>query len=500
MRAKRIAYTSITQFLNVIATVIAGFVLPRLILTNFGSDYYGIIAAITQFMGYGALLVAGVGGATRAALYKPLAEQNNELISGIMCATMIFMRKVAFVFVGILIVVAAIYPLLVSEDFEWFFVFSLILILGGGSFITFFFGAAYSMLIQADQRFYITTIVSICTVALNIGIAALLILAGNEIRVVYLASLLVFAINPIYIYIYARKRYKFNHAVAPNNNAIRQRWDAFAHEIVNFINRNAPIVILTIFVGIFEVAVYALYHLIISKIMRIINSLVGGMIPAFGDMIAKNEHKTLQKGLTLYDFVINSLSILLITCTILLIVPFVTVFTLGIDDANYYRPLFAVIACSSLFVTFAGVPHFHLIHAAGHFKQTKYIIYAELAIGVTLAITLVQWFGIVGVALGMLCATIFRTIALALYASKHLVKRSMWVFVRRMLVSLLTAGVIIAIAQLLPTMAETTYVAWILHALPVFGTAVAVTALSTLLFYREEARMLFTKVRGVVRR
>ena len=54
--------------------VICGLILPRLILSTFGSSYNGITSSITQFLSCVTLLRAGIGGVTRASLYKPLAD------------------------------------------------------------------------------------------------------------------------------------------------------------------------------------------------------------------------------------------------------------------------------------------------------------------------------------------------------------------------------------------------------------------------------------------
>ena len=41
---------------------IKGLIVPRLIITNYGSDVNGLISSITQFLAYISLLEGGVGG------------------------------------------------------------------------------------------------------------------------------------------------------------------------------------------------------------------------------------------------------------------------------------------------------------------------------------------------------------------------------------------------------------------------------------------------------
>ena len=77
MRGRKAAINSFFYLLEEVVSVICGFILPRLILSAFGSKYNGLTTSITQFLGAAVLLRSGLGGATRAALYKPLAEHDN---------------------------------------------------------------------------------------------------------------------------------------------------------------------------------------------------------------------------------------------------------------------------------------------------------------------------------------------------------------------------------------------------------------------------------------
>lgn len=61
MRSKKaLANISVALILQIVA-IICGLILPRLIISTFGSDVNGLINSITQFLGYIILLEAGVG-------------------------------------------------------------------------------------------------------------------------------------------------------------------------------------------------------------------------------------------------------------------------------------------------------------------------------------------------------------------------------------------------------------------------------------------------------
>jgi hypothetical protein len=60
--------------------LILGLVVPRIILTNYGSDTNGFISTITQIFTYMALLEAGISASSRNALYKPIKENDKQYL------------------------------------------------------------------------------------------------------------------------------------------------------------------------------------------------------------------------------------------------------------------------------------------------------------------------------------------------------------------------------------------------------------------------------------
>jgi len=501
MRTKRIAYNTISRLLTAVVSVAAGLVIPRLVLSHFGSDYYGVITSITQFMGYIAVLAMGAYSVTQTALYKPLAERDAYSVSRIVRASEIFMRKIAYIFAIAVVIFSILYPLLVIDDFEWSFTFVMVFILGAGPFFQYYLWITYCAVLEADQRGYIIIFVQICANIINAIIIVYTIVTGNIIQIVYLASTVVLVIPSFVIYFYTKKHYKIIKPVEPDMTAIKHRWDAFAHSFAAFVRTNMDVIIITLFLGVIEVSVYAVNYFALISIATIIGSFIGpGVNAAFGNMIAKNEHNNVKDTLRFFEFIVNSLSTLLFTCAALLIVQFVSVYTLGVDDANYYRPVFTYLVCFAQFSQILRSPYESLVYAAGHFKQTRNGAIVETAIQVVISIILINFLGIVGVAVGALCAAVFRTVQIIIYVSHNIVERSVWTAIKKSLLSLLTAVIIIAITRFLPEMSDTNYIAWVLHAIPVFGIALGVVVVISILFYRKEIVMLLKGVLTIIRK
>lgn len=76
-----------------------GLIVPRFILTSYGSEVNGLLTTVTQIFTYVGLLEAGIGNASLNALYKPLAEANQYDASDIFSATQKYFRKVTFIYI-----------------------------------------------------------------------------------------------------------------------------------------------------------------------------------------------------------------------------------------------------------------------------------------------------------------------------------------------------------------------------------------------------------------
>lgn len=500
MRSKKALFNTVTSISYEVVAVICGLILPRLILSNFGSSYNGITTSITQFLSCVALLKGGIGAVTRASLYKPLAENNAYEISAIVNATSKFMRKIALIFLGSIFVFAAVYPLLVRKEFDWLFSFTLVLILGISTFIQYYFGLAYQFLFEADQRQYVLMAAQIISTILNTVIAAILIHFGATIHIVKLGSAFAFSLNPIFIYLYASKKYKINKKVPANNKSISQRWDAFAQSVAYFVHNNTDVIVLTIFTNTKEVSVYTVYNYVIVNIRNIISTFVMGFGAAFGNMLAKGEKALIESNLKIYELIVFGASSVIYTTAGIMIVPFALLYTSGVNDVSYNRPLFAFIfTVAGCFSSFR-IPYQTIVEAAGHFKQTRNGAIAEAAINITLSVILVIKFGIIGVAIGTLFATVFRSFQYAIYLSKHIVLRKITIFISHIVVNAVVALITFLISKFLINFEMPNFFYWVIKSILVVLISSLISLILHFLFYKNDMIILKNKMFSLIKR
>lgn len=493
MRKKKVYANLTSALLLQLVALICGFILPRLILVSFGSAYNGIVNSVNQFLSCVTLLRAGIGGVTRAALYKPLNEKNMKRTAEITLATEIFMRKVAAIFTVFLIVFAMCYPFFVKDEFTWLFSFTLILALGFSTVVQYLFGITYSFLLQADQKLYIYNSLQILTYILNTIVTVVLINKGFEIRIVKLASSTVFCITPLVMYAYVHIKYKLPRDVRPDHACISQRWDAFAHQVAAFVHNNTDLMVLTIFSTLYQVSVYSVYYLVVNGIRKLIDTCSGSIEALFGNMIANQEGDSIRLRVQLYEWLLHIISGVMFGAAAFLVVPFVSVYTRSVVDTDYINPVFGCLICLAELMACIRLPYQNLTEAAGHFKQTKKDAITEAVLNIVVSVILVRFWGISGVAVGTLIAMTYRTTRFASYASSVFIKRPFIEYIKRLLISLLSLGLYetVLFSKFYETALRysTDYYHWTILAMTVTVPLAVYLAVVNICFYPQLARV-----------
>ena len=163
MRKKSLALTTIFSLIYQVVVVICGIILPKLYMKYFGSELNGLVTSITQFLGFITLLEAGVGNVVQSSLYRPLAQKDDAEISKIIISSNRFFRKIALILAVYVAGLMVFYPFFVSNQYDWVFTATLILIISISSFAQYFFGISYQMLLNADQKGYVRLVLQIVT-------------------------------------------------------------------------------------------------------------------------------------------------------------------------------------------------------------------------------------------------------------------------------------------------------------------------------------------------
>ena len=476
-----------------VVTILSGFIVPRIILTYFGSEVNGLVGSVNQFLNYVDLLEGGVGGVVTAALYKPLREKDYSKVSGIVNATSYFFRRIAFIAVAYMLILATLYPRFVQTGFSYSYAFALILVLGINLFVQYCFSFTYRILLKADRKVWIVSLAQSVCVALNIVSVILAAKYFHDILILRLLTAVIFFLQPLFFGTYIRKNYSLDRRAEKDQQALKQRWDGFAINLASFVHSNTDLVILTIFSTLTQVSVYYVHYLVISAVRKLVISFSQALEPSFGNVYAGGNQKETEKAFDLYAFLTGAVAAFAFTCEMLLLSPFISIYTSGVTDANYHRVLFDVLLSLAEFVFCFRDPYIVATYAAGKFRETAKYAAAEAVLNIAVSLVLVQKWGITGVAVGTLFAMAVRMLMTVFYLKRTVLFRP----VRKFWKSLLIFGGDMAavsgiVYKFLPLRASG-YFSWFLLAFQIGCIATIFLLLVCIIFYRVETSEVLGK-------
>lgn len=486
-RTSRVKANGIVSLAYQLVLLVCGFVVPRLMIDAFGSEAYGATVSITQMLAYITLLEGGVGGVARAALYGYLAKKDIEGISAVMAEIQKFFRIVGCIFVAYVVVLAFSFKTISNvECLDQVSSFALVIVISISTVGQYFIGISNSVLLQAAQKTYVSNAISIVATIVNTLCVFLLIYLGFDLVIVKLASSCIFFLRPVLLYLYVRKNYEL--VKKPRQKKVlQQKWNGLAQHIAFFLHSNTDVVVLTCFANLSLVAVYAVYNMIVSHMQSLVCSCLSGVEALFGDMLAKCEYDQLEQSFNSYETLISVVAVGMFASTAVLIVPFVSLYTAGITDADYIAPAFALLLVLSGMLYCLRMPYHSVVIAAGHFKQTQVSAYGEAAINVALSILFVGNFGLIGVAAATVVGTMFRFVFYVIYLSKHIICRSTRLFVKRSIVNLSAFAVVFLVGNFMVAQVDVSnYFYWALCGAGTLALALIVVLGANYIAYRNE--------------
>lgn len=481
---KKLKLNTITSLIYEVIAIISGFILPRIIMGEYGSSINGLVNSITQFISIISFLELGVGKVVQSSLYKPLAEHDHEQISRVMVSASNFFKRIAQILFFYIVGLVIFYPYISGQQFGWMYSATLIAAMSISSFAQYYFGIANRLLLTADQKGYIQYSIQALTLVLNTIACVVLIKLGFGIHIVKLTTSLIFLLRPLYLYWYVRKHYKIDYRIEYVIEPIKQKWNGLAQHIAYVVLNNTDTIVLTIWGTFSDVSIYSAYHLVVYGVKTLFTSMMNGIEAYLGTLWAKQDNKQLQKTFDWTEWVVHSAVVFAFGCMGFLIVPFIQVYTNGITDANYIQPLFSALIVVAHASHCLRLPYNLMIFAAGHYKQTQNNYIIATIMNIIISVVTVKLWGLVGVAIGTLVSMLYQTIWMAFYNAKNLVKRPFRIFMKQVIIDIVTVGIytLIPFEHLLENVS---YISWLMLAFKEAATFLIVSVIVNIIFYRQ---------------
>ncbi|MBR3162057.1 MAG: polysaccharide biosynthesis protein [Bacilli bacterium] len=491
MKNKTTLINTISTFVLQLFIIFNGFIIPKIILLHFGSDVNGLVASITQFLSYIAIVEGGITGVITASLYRPLVEEDNQKISSILKTAERFYKRIGVIFVIYSVAVAVMYPLFFNNSFSFVYIFTLTLVLSINLLIQYMYSLTLKTLLIADKKVYIVSITQIIMIICNIVLVIFSVKVFPNIHVLKFISGSLFLLQPFVYSKYVKNNYIIDKNALVDNKLISNRWNGFAINIAAFIHFSTDITILTIFTNLSTVSIYSVYSLVTSGLRSIINSISSGINPTIGQLFAKGNERELNHKFELYEYIIFLLVFISFSIAGLLIVPFVMIYTNGVNDTDYYQPFFAILLLISEGLYLLKNPHLNLAYAANRFKDNTVPAFFEAALNIIISVLLVKKYGLIGIAIGTLVGMLFRMIFQVAYTKRIVKTYSLWSFYKKFIIFSVATLFIIITCYLFVIPTKYTISSWIIHGIVYFLLNIIVYLVVSIVFYKKE--LIFLK-------
>ena len=380
-----------------------GFISRRIFIDSLGTEYLGVNGVLTNILTAMVLLEGGIGISIVYNLYKPLAQDNQKLVT----ALIRLYKKAYLCLAGLIFLVClALFPFLrniIKSENEipylglvyWIFVAKCL-----ASYLI----ADKTALINADQKGYILSKYNLYFQVLSIIVKILILVTTKNYILFLIIELILYLIQNSYsvylvkkIYPYLATKEKCEISPEIKMNIITNVKAMFVQNIGYYAINGTDNIVITAFINVVTVGYYSNYSMIISQLTNILTPIINGIGNSVGNLIAtESKEKTyaiyeVTQMITFWVYSISTIALFNV------LEPFIQ-WWLGdgflLDNLTFMIILlnFYLMGVHQTLKTFKS--------KAGLFAQDKYAYLIEGVLNLFLSVILVKRFGLAGVFLG----------------------------------------------------------------------------------------------------
>lgn len=409
-----------------ILILVLGFLVPRVIITVYGSDVNGLLGTITQIFAYMALLEAGIGQATLNLLYKPIANNDRENISIIMSSSRSYFKKATGLYIVFFVCAAVVLPLAIKTNLDYKTVCLIIFFEGASEIISFLYIQCRNELLYAEGKNYVVVTTDTVIKVLSYIVKITFAMNGINIIVIQATFFLLNLFKFIFYKMYFDRNYSWiNFHKTPNMSLLEERNSFVLTELSWTIFLSTDMIILSIFCDTKLASVYSVYNLVFSNVANILGAVFSGTNYLLGIEYHKNLDKY-KKMHDIYTIVFMSAITALMSISYVMMDPFIDLYTAGVEDINYNYEGLAILFALVQMISWSRYINGNLTGIAGYAKIMSRVSVIEAVVNIFVSLVLVNKFGIIGVVLGTVVALPIKFFTSCYIVDKKILKRKSW--------------------------------------------------------------------------
>ena len=423
---KKMLFNLSSGAISQVIILLLGFIVPRIILTHYGSDTNGLTNTITQIFMYMALLEAGIGQAAQNALYPYISTNDRHGMSLIMSAARRYYRKISLAYAFAVLIVSIALPFALKTNVGFYSIFFYTIFEGLTALVGFYYTGVYSFFLFANGKTYIINSINLFVKVSCYGIKIFLAIQGLNIAFIQLGYFIISLIQLVIYHRYMKKHYDWiDFNAAPNDFKLPDRNAYVLTEIASAVFSSTDMIVLSVFVSTMYSSVYSTYNMVFVALQTLLEAVYNSLKYLLG--------QNLQKGIEKYSKIHDAFNsafmcgiTILVSVAYWFIIPFVKLYTKGVTDINYIYTWLPLCFCLVQILSRSRSISGNLTGIAGYAKPVSYVSLIEAISNAVMSIVLVQFFGIYGVLLATVCALPIKVIYVNYIAEKKIMKRAPW--------------------------------------------------------------------------
>lgn len=411
MRSKTSLINAFVSMTTYIISILLGFISQKIFIQYLGNEYLGLNSLFVNIISVLAIVELGFGSAIIYNLYKPLSENNIEIINSLIQYYKKIYRIIAVVVLSLGVCLMPFLDTIVGKltiSRSIYFIFLLFLVDAVASYLLTYKRSIF----YADQKTYIINIVHIgYLILLNASQVAVIILYKNYI--LYLVIKIIFRIlENVIITLLANMEYPYL-----KTNNINQLDTSIKEEITKKVKgllfhkigsavvfgTDNIIISMTKSLGVITVGLYSNYNMIIIAVSSLFSQTFSSVTATVGNLLIENNSTKTYK---VYKniLLLNSWIYAFISASILcMIEPFIILW-LGKDFL--LSKFVLIVLVINLYIQGMRQTSNIFKNAAGIFYEDRYVPIFESILNIVFSILFAKFFGLAGIFIGTIVSSL----------------------------------------------------------------------------------------------
>lgn len=390
------------NFIFTFVTSILMFIINKYFVFYMGISMLGIMKLFNQLLYYLNLAELGVGGASTYAFYKPLSEGNKEEISIILSTISSVYNKILIVICIIGLSITPFVPMMIKDEVNKGSIYLYWILYVINTAISYLF-IKYSILFTADQKFYLVRIIQGTTKVVS-QLLQILVLVFFQNFIAFIVLMILENISQYFIYkYYYKKDYGYIQKTNKKSDSIfKDTINLFWHKLAAVVVFNTDLILISKFVSLEFVGIYASYQMILQMIVTVFNIIINVLKPKVGKFIAENKKETVFELWKRLDILCLFFTIVTISSTFYLIDDFIG---LWLGKEFIFPKLTLILIIINFFVRCFRM-NIDIFKDGDGFFEDIYLPILEAVINFIASLILVYKIGLNGVIIGTILSNV----------------------------------------------------------------------------------------------